>query len=754
MKYFKKYFAIIFLLVVILGFFSPLLKGKLPIPSDTIVGLYNPYRDFYAATYPRGIPFKNFLITDPVRQEYPWRNLAISLEKAGQLPLWNPYNFAGYPLLGNFQSAPFYPLNILLFLLPFQMGWSLLVLSQSLLGGIFLYFYLRSLKLHRWASLLGSMSFIFSGFFISWFEWNTVVSVVIWLPLILLAKDMLLKKWSWRWGLIFLFAECAAVFAGHIQILFYAICISNVYLFLKIWQKARKENKEHVILQGLKMYAPFLLVGIVMFAITAIQLLPTWQFIRYSARDVDQNFLTQAGWFVPWQHLAQLLVPDFFGNPTTLNYWGVWNYAELVGYVGILPLMMAFFAVAFRRDKKTYFFTSLVIVSLLFSLPTPLAQLPFMLHVPLLSSAQPTRLIFVLDFSLAILAALGFDLFLRNQKGIRLLIGGFITLFALIWAVAVKGSVFGIEMQNLSIARHNLSLPTTIFVVVSVLLLTYTYIRKRKHYVTGLLLLIVICITVFDLTRFASKFTPFTPQAYLFPQTKTIDFLQKNNNNFRIMTTDERIFPPNFSTMYKIQSVDGYDPLYLKSYAQLITAAKRNKADITPPFGFNRIITPHMVPNRIMDLLGVKYILSLTELKDTSLIQVFQEGDTRVYENKNVLPRAFFVTMVKSSSSQNESIEFLLDPSHDIRKEAVVNNFADKSFSLGEARIVWYQPNKVAIQTQNNAEGFLVLSDIYYPTWHVQIDGKESKIYLSDFIFRGIVVPPGQHTVVYQDTLL
>src|SRR5579863_10396973 len=98
------------LLLIILSFFhSFLIQGKLPIPADTIVGLYHPFRDLYAREYPNGIPYKNYLITDPVRQQYPWRFFAISNELAGQLPLWNPYSFAGTPLLANFQTAAFNP---------------------------------------------------------------------------------------------------------------------------------------------------------------------------------------------------------------------------------------------------------------------------------------------------------------------------------------------------------------------------------------------------------------------------------------------------------------------------------------------------------------------------------------------------------------------------------------------------------------------------------------------------------------------
>ena len=51
-----------------------ILQGLLPIPADTIIGLYHPYSDLYAVDYPNGIPYKNFLITDPVSQIYIWKN--------------------------------------------------------------------------------------------------------------------------------------------------------------------------------------------------------------------------------------------------------------------------------------------------------------------------------------------------------------------------------------------------------------------------------------------------------------------------------------------------------------------------------------------------------------------------------------------------------------------------------------------------------------------------------------------------------
>src|SRR3972149_10790597 len=93
---------IIIILITFVFFWQFFLKGLLPIPSDTIVGLYHPFLDLYSEISPAGVPFKNFLITDPVRQIIPWKELAIDNLSNLTLPLWNPYEMAGKPLLANF----------------------------------------------------------------------------------------------------------------------------------------------------------------------------------------------------------------------------------------------------------------------------------------------------------------------------------------------------------------------------------------------------------------------------------------------------------------------------------------------------------------------------------------------------------------------------------------------------------------------------------------------------------------------------
>jgi hypothetical protein len=740
-------------------FFKALfLQVKLPIPSDTIVGLYYPFRDLFLKTNPNGIPYKNFLITDSVRQQIPWKELVITAEKNFNLPLWNPYNFAGTPLLANFQSGAFYPFNIIFFVLPFNTSWSLLILLQPLLAGIFLYFYLDNLKLNKAASLLGAITFSFCGFSIAWMEWGTIVNTALWLPLILLSIDKLstavnLKSQTSRakiisWALILILALTSSFFAGHLQTFFYLSLFAAFYFFVRWFQYGRR----------LKLLSAALISFLLFLVLILPQLLPTLKFISLSARSVDLVGWKQVGWFIPWQNLIQFISPDFFGNPATLNYYGVWNYGEFIGYIGIVPLILALYALTFKKDKNVLFFGAAFFLSLIFALPTIFAKLPFQLNIPFLSTAQPTRLLFITDFSLSILAAFGLDYFINSEKKklIFFILGLVGILFAGLWAFV---SVFNgkiISVNDLAVAKQNLILPTVLYIFASIIFIACAISFKKK--LTTVLIGLLILITILDLFRFGWKFEPFTNKEYLFPSTSVTAFLQSQKGTFRVMSTDSKIFPPNFSIMYKLQTLDGYDPLYLQRYGELMAASNRSKPDISAPFGFNRIITPQDPSSITTDLLGVKYVLSLEDIRNTKLKEVFTDGQVKVYENTLAMPRVFFVNSTLLVDSNQQAINALFDPHFKLSKRAIVENVQDSSvfkstWSLGEAQITDYQDNKVTISINNIGAGFLVLTDSYYYNWHAMIDGKETPIYLTDYNFRGIIIPKGQHTIVFYDTM-
>lgn len=75
-----------------------------PVPVDEVARGY-PYRAVVGEVTPR-----NPLTNDTVKLFLPWMDAAREELFALRAPLWNRYSFAGYPLLGNGESAPFSPL--------------------------------------------------------------------------------------------------------------------------------------------------------------------------------------------------------------------------------------------------------------------------------------------------------------------------------------------------------------------------------------------------------------------------------------------------------------------------------------------------------------------------------------------------------------------------------------------------------------------------------------------------------------------
>ncbi len=742
----KKSGLVLILVFAIVFFYLPFfLTSKLPIPSDSIVGLYHPYRDFYSNTYPNGIPFKNFLITDPVRQTYVWRELAVEIFKSGNIPLWNPYEMSGKPLLGNFQSSVFYPLNILFFVLPFSLGWSFLIFTQTLLFGLFTFYYLRNLKFHSFTCLLSAIAIAFSGFSISWLEWGNIISTALWLPLILLSIDKFTHKKVGNkvpiWYVTLLFALLCSFFAGHLQSFFYLYLVSFSYFCLRWF-----ENKNRKVLLF------FVILNLLFVTISFFQWFPTLEYILLSSRAVDQKFNSIEGWFIPWRHLIQFIVPDFFGNPTTLNYWGTWNYGELVGYIGVLPLLMVLFSF-YKITRTTLFYLVVVVICLVMALPTGISSIPFVLNIPFLSTAQPTRLLFPIVFSLSVLSAIGMNKFLHIEKIKLKHFLPFIILasiFGLVLFLIFTQADFLFKSQTeILVAKRNIVFPFVVFVVSSFLLLLLIKIKNVKF--RTLLLIIIVLVSFVDVLRFAQKFTPFSSSQYLYPKTSTLAYLSQQNGLFRVAVMDRRIMPPNFFTHYKIQTIEGYDPLYLKNYAEFITALERDKPNINPPFGFNRIITPHNYNSSLFDFLNTRFVISLDEIKTDKLVKVFEEGQTKIYENKKYFPRLFFVQHVIPDTGD---ISLLFG--NDLLKTAIVKDLSieNSSLTVGSVDSISYTENVVTLKTNNRGNGYLVFSDVFYPTWRAYVDNVKTKIYITNHAFRGIFVPSGTHTVQFKNNLL
>ncbi len=126
-------------------------------------------------------------------------------------------------------------------------------------------------------------------------------------------------------------------------------------------------------------------------------------------------------------------------------------------------------------------------------------------------------------------------------------------------------------------------------------------------------------------------------------------------------------------------------------------------------------------------------------------------GDVKVYENAAALPRAFVVSDVRAAASDDETIALMqgadFDPSRTVVLIGNQSNSPDHSVTPSPCHFVTYTPEYAAIDVDAAQDGYLVLTDAYYPGWVATIDGQPTNIERADVMFRAVKVPAGQHRV-------
>lgn len=738
--------GLILAIFIVFSFFLPnLTRGKIPIPSDALINLYHPWRDSsYNSYQPGRFPAKNTLITDPILQTYPWRQLAIDNLKSGFMPLWNPYSFAGQPLLANFQSSVFQLSNLFFFLLNFKVAWTINIILPSILTAAFTFLFLSNLEINskrmsKTSAFFTATILPFSGFFTSWLEWGTIVTTAMWLPLILLSINKIFQSKNRYWAVVLIFALSQTLYSGHFQTAIYVFLVAFIFVGLSFKNSKSRKALSKIIISTV--------LGIL---IASPQILPSIEFAKLSARDIDQGYFSgRTDWFIPIKHLIQLIAPDFFGNPTTLNYWGIWNYGEFVSYFGIVPLTLAVFAlVNSKKDKFSQFFTILFATSLLLGISNPISKIPYILDFPIISSLQPSRIIFLLVFSGSCLAGIGLDLFMKEKNRMKkilpiaIILAFEIILFAL--AYNQSNILFrDFSALDASVSQKNLILPLIISLsFLTVIVFQNIFLNKKT------VLFLIFLISYFELFRFAYKFTPFTSASLVFPKNEATEFLKSQERPFRIMTTDRRIMHPNASSAYKLESIDGYDPLFLKSYADFISAWQSSEGKVGSG-SYNRIITPQKMNFNFMNISNVKYVLSFDTLENENLNKVYQLGETKIYENKNSNPRAYFVKEVIKKNDKEEELAAISSSSFDSSLTATSQDLAISSDITGSnIEISSYLDNQIQLSVETKNQAPLILANVNYPGWKAYVGGKETKIFNANSIFQLIIVPEGKHNLL------
>ena len=755
-------FIVIFFFLTVVGglFYKTILHGYIPFPADLLLSEYAPFRHTeYLGYAAGGIPSKGQYF-DVVRELYPWKTLVIDAIKQKTLPLWNPYSFSGTPLLANYQSQVFYPLGILYLILPQPIAWTMMVILQIFLGLVFMYLFGRSIGLSLPAGIIAAITFNISSFAIVWMEFNTVWHTILWLPLLLyiVERGISQKKLSTKQKLLFVFALFSSITAGHPQDFINTFLFLILYIFFRVLTKTEWNTKEKFAFAS-KILLPIIAIP---FLLASIQLLPTIELFTLSARvphDIGHMLSTM---LVQLWQVPMLIYQDFFGNPATKTYTTPDTYVGKTLSIGITGFFLVVWS--FLTKQKNWhktFFSIVVAVMLCLSINSPLTHFLYQFPIPILSTGTPTRNLFILMFTLALLAGFGLEAIYTKKYRTKtlLIVSGVFLVITWIAAIALPQSL---PFLLPSVLKKSAIIITILLLGTLCVFVASTY---KKVCIYGFIFLVVI-----ELGYGFIKFNPFVPTSFLYPENDVFTYIQKNAGLYRFWGYGTARFESNLNAQYHTYSTDGTDPLNLRLYNQFMQATndgnlarvfnRSTRSDTGIAVGYGERDLPENTNRlRIMDLLGVQYVLDRPENpKDNTTFSSSRfspvttlKNTYTIYENKLVYPRAYLASHYQTYTSVDDferkffAKEFnprttLLLPEETPRLSLTQASYADATISS-------YTPNEMSIETNSDAAQLLFLSDAYAPGWTATIDDQKTEVFRADYAFRAVAVPEGRHTI-------
>jgi len=684
---------------------------------------------------------------------YPIYNLAYNIIGSGDFPYWNSFVFSGYPLAANPQLALFYPLNFLFLVLPTDIAFGYSYLLHVFLGGLFMYLLVKHIGLDRVCAFVSAIIFMFSAFIIThiYAGHYSMICAAIWIPLIFLLFEMALRQKSMFYGLLTGAIFGIQLLAGHVQISYLTLIALALYLVFKCFLVLRQERDYKKIGRPLLIFALVLIAGI---SLSAIQLIPTYEFSLYSTRAGGMSYETATSYSLE-PGLLPLLIDNPWAGPSWVSVdMGLFCFWEYASYIGILPLVLILLVIYFRGNNRyIHFFLLLAIISVFLALGKyfPPYWLLYKAAPGFNMFRVPSRFIFLFTFAVSILAGFGFNYLrgglTRQQKSDIWKIAMVLALLAVFIAVVAIFTAISVSPVWKSMVV------LTLFLLISIAIIA---LRLKSNGPTRYFNTVAVVFIMANLLFCHMSSIDVKPALEIYGAPPYVEYLQENSAGYRVYDP-ESIIPKNQLMVNGITEINGYDASILNHYSEFFGSGSgqvgRRPTAVPAEIGIYNLGTK-------LGLLNAKYVLSSRPLADNDFALVYYYDDVYIYEYLKVLPKAFIIHQAEVITSEGDILTRLKDRDfnpreHVILEDASGNVALNNGGDFEEEVIASYSPGEIIIKTGSEHPGFLVISEVWYPSWKVYVDGKLSQVLKTDYTLMSVYLGSGNHTVqfVYDDQL-
>ncbi|MFQ5465855.1 MAG: YfhO family protein [Thermodesulfobacteriota bacterium] len=726
----------------------------------------------------------------------PPRLLWVEAVRGLQLPLWNPYSYSGAPLLATLQPGVFYPINVLLLLLPFDLAFNWTIIVHFPLAGLFTYALLRDLGSTRSGSLAGGLVFMLSGYLFSVHNVMSTLFTVTWTPLALLAFRRAAMRGSTACAALAGVVLAVMFTGGGIEVLFGTIILVFVLALAPTLLDFSSPTTTYAPAPRRVGYAATALA--VMLALSAVQLLPFLELAGRSIRTWGLSYAEATTWSFDLKDFLHFFIPDPYGYGVNHDkYWSNQSWLKTV-YTGAIPFILAFFFLARARTRALpMVLVGVVFLTLAMGRYNPLYPF-FFNYLPFFSKIRyPVKFLFVPFLFLAIASGVGLDALARTARGggggpghARLLPAAFLVL-STAGALAFGALSFFDPAAAAFLTSHGIDYPEynrvdinlfnakrVVFFFVASTLAVYGGLKSpRLRRAAPCAVIVLLAVDLFFAHR---GYYATTPAEEYHSTGRTIGLVKQDPGLFRVFATP-RTLRENMEipadgpfdirvirsmrldkeriTGYNIEhwvfDIDGFGVMRRADYSAVYTLLVSQEA----PDSTN-----------LLALMNVKYVVSIPEIDSDEfrLVKVIgaAEGEDRsaekekalkVYENLNFLPRFFFAGDFKVIKDPKEYVTTLASKEFDPGGLVLLEETPEPAPASGTGKadggksvtVEEYRLNSVRLKAFLPAPAILVASESWYPGWRVYVDGERARLLKADYVYRAVALPAGEHEVEF-----